>query len=250
MRQVVARFSVVVLFIIPLVLLSSTATAQQCVGDCDGNGSVSVSELIRCVRIALDQDSVESCPECDPNGDGSVRIPELVTAVSHALCACGICPTPVPTNTPTITRTPTITQTPLPPTATRPPASPTSPPAHCDFNGTWEGQSMTVRDSCDEDFDTEDFDIEIAHGSNGVLTAPAGFQGSVDASNGQCCLGFSFIEPDDEGISCNLGRICQDAGGQSFTGSIEWRFFESADASCTDNDYECEGEESLSASRR
>lgn len=109
---------------------------------------------------------------------------------------------------------------------------------------------MTVRDSCDEDFDTEDFDLTIAHGSNGVLTAPPGFQGSVDTGNGQCCLEFSFIEPDDEGISCNLGRICQDAARQTFTGSLEWQFFESAAASCTDNDYECEGEESLTATRR
>lgn len=114
----------VVRIVAALVLSSSIVDAQQCVGDCDANGSVTVNELIRCVRIALGQDAVDSCMECDRNGDGSVRIPELVTAVSHALCACETCPTPVPTRTPSFTPTsplPTATQT--SPVATQLPAT-------------------------------------------------------------------------------------------------------------------------------
>jgi len=99
-----------------LTLASLPAAAQECVGDCDDNGSVGVSELIRCVRIALGQAEVASCLECDANGDGSVRIPELITAVSHALCDCQTC-------APVATRTPTNTRTVAPPTATQPPVS-------------------------------------------------------------------------------------------------------------------------------
>lgn len=226
------------------------ASAQQpCVGDCDGSGSVSVSELIRCVRIALGEGELDSCPECDANGDGSVRIPELITAVSHNLCACEICPTPPPTRTPTNTHTsPPATATRVPPT--QPVATPTSPAAACDFNGTWDGESTTVRDSCGDDFDTEPFSVTIRHGSNGVLTEPAGFEGAVDTSGGMCCASFTFVEPDEGGISCNVGRICQTADGRQLTGSIEWRFFESASASCDDQNFECAGTESLTATRR
>ncbi len=230
-------------------MASSRAQAQQCVGDCDANGSVSVSELVRCVRIALGQADTASCPECDQNGDGSVRIPELITAVSHALCACETCPTPVPTRTPTFTNT-AAPATATPPPATQPPATSTPAAGNCDFNGRWDGQSTTVRDSCDDDFDSEPFSLTIAHDGNGVLTAPAGFQGAVDSTGGTCCLDFDFIEPDEGGISCNVGRICQTADGRQFTGSIAWRFYESAAAQCSDNDFECAGEESLSATRR
>jgi hypothetical protein len=105
-------------FVLGAVLLTcsmSSAAAQECVGDCDDSGSVGVSELIRCVRIALDLAPVDSCSECDANGDGTVRIPELITAVSHALCDCQTC-APMATRTPTNTQpaaTPTPTQRPV-----------------------------------------------------------------------------------------------------------------------------------------
>lgn len=94
----------------------SSVAAQECVGDCDDSGSVGVSELIRCVRIALGLADVEQCAACDANGDGTVRIPELITAVSHALCDCQMC-------APTATRTPTNTRPVASPTATQRPAT-------------------------------------------------------------------------------------------------------------------------------
>ena len=93
---------------------TSPAAAQECVGDCDDSGSVGVSELIRCVRIALGVGEIDDCRDCDANGDGAVRIPELITAVSHALCDCQTC-APMPTRTPTNTQpaaSPTPTQRP------------------------------------------------------------------------------------------------------------------------------------------
>jgi len=59
-----------------------------CVGDCDGNGAVSVSELIRGVNIALELASLDICASFDVNGDGVVSVNELILAVNNALDGC------------------------------------------------------------------------------------------------------------------------------------------------------------------
>ena len=55
------------------------------VGDCEGDGAVTVDELIAGVRIALGEDSADRCPAFDPEGDGVVDISVLVAAVNVAL---------------------------------------------------------------------------------------------------------------------------------------------------------------------
>jgi subtilisin-like proprotein convertase family protein len=65
-----------------------TPTPGRCVGDCDGNGVVSISELIRGVRIALGQDSIDTCPSFDRDNNGTVEISELIDAVNNALNGC------------------------------------------------------------------------------------------------------------------------------------------------------------------
>lgn len=59
-----------------------------CVGDCSGDGSVTVDELIRGVNIALGSAAVAQCPSFDANGNGSVTVDELVRAVGNALDGC------------------------------------------------------------------------------------------------------------------------------------------------------------------
>lgn len=99
-----------------LLLFTNSATAQ-CSGDCDGDSSVSISELIRGVNIALGQQSVDACPAFDGNTDGSVTINELIRAVNAALSGCP--PVTPATITPTMTQgLPTETPTPGGPTAT------------------------------------------------------------------------------------------------------------------------------------
>ncbi len=61
-----------------------------CVGDCDGDGKVVISELIRGVNIALGIVPLEQCPAFDRNGDRSVAISELIAAVDSALNGCPI----------------------------------------------------------------------------------------------------------------------------------------------------------------
>lgn len=105
-----------------LVLLASVATAnadavaQTCVGDCNGDGSVEINELIVGVNIALGALPIAECPSFD-NGEGQVPIDRLVLAVSNALNGCGGSPTPgegTPTPTTTSapgTASPTVTPT-------------------------------------------------------------------------------------------------------------------------------------------
>jgi len=62
----------------------------SCAGDCDGGGTVTVNELIQCVNIALGNQPVSSCPDCDPGGDGDVTVDELVKAVNAALSGCPV----------------------------------------------------------------------------------------------------------------------------------------------------------------
>ncbi len=59
-----------------------------CAGDCNGDGSVAINELITGVNIALGSAQVSSCPSFDVNGDGNVAINELIAAVNNALNGC------------------------------------------------------------------------------------------------------------------------------------------------------------------
>ena len=60
----------------------------SCVGDCDGDGEVSIGSLIRCVGVALGNSPVSECRACDADGDGEVSIGELIQAVGNALEGC------------------------------------------------------------------------------------------------------------------------------------------------------------------
>ncbi len=68
---------------------SQRAKAQSCVGDCNDNGQVTISELIRGVGIALGQQELSSCLAFDPNGNQMVSINELIGGVNSALRGCG-----------------------------------------------------------------------------------------------------------------------------------------------------------------
>jgi hypothetical protein len=67
---------------------SATPQASVCVGDCDQNRAVSVSELVTGVNIALDSMALDRCPvvACDPGQ--RVGVGCLVRAVNAALTGC------------------------------------------------------------------------------------------------------------------------------------------------------------------
>src|SRR2546430_2030100 len=79
-------------------LVLAAAARAQCVGDCDGNGAVTVAELIGGVNLVLENAPLSACPAFDPDGDGSVSVNEVIIPVGYALDSC---PPPVtPTATP------------------------------------------------------------------------------------------------------------------------------------------------------
>jgi len=83
--------------------------AAFCVGDCNGDGMVTVDELIRGINIALGTLSVDDCPVFDSSGEGMVTVDEIVTAVANGLNGCpAVSSTPTPTMAPSAT--PTATQ--------------------------------------------------------------------------------------------------------------------------------------------
>jgi hypothetical protein len=73
----------------PTVTLAPTVPPPNCPGDCDGDGAVSISEIVLAVGIALGFHALDECPAADLDGDGEVSIAEIVTAVNSALYGCG-----------------------------------------------------------------------------------------------------------------------------------------------------------------
>ena len=65
-----------------------SAAPITCAGDCDGNGTVAINELIVAVNIALGALEVHGCNACDIDHNGAVSISELITAVNKALNGC------------------------------------------------------------------------------------------------------------------------------------------------------------------
>lgn len=68
----------------------AASTLCRCDGDCDGNGSVTVAELVRLVNLALKAVSCDACPGACAD-DGCVQAPPdppLVLAVRNAVYGC------------------------------------------------------------------------------------------------------------------------------------------------------------------
>ena len=61
---------------------------QVCAGDCQGNGRVTIDELVTLARIALEHASVSACAIGDVNHDGQITVDEIITAVNLALDGC------------------------------------------------------------------------------------------------------------------------------------------------------------------
>jgi hypothetical protein len=115
--------------------------AASCLGDCNGNGSVTASELTKAVAIVMDCDGAAvgcasvpgGCVNAAQNGS-TIGITDLMAIVNNIIESPSGCPataaptataTPLPTATPTTpppaptaTGTPTPTETPVPPTDT------------------------------------------------------------------------------------------------------------------------------------
>src|SRR5262249_33619916 len=62
--------------------------AQACAGDCNCDSQVIINELIRGVNILLGNALLDTCPQFDTDGDGTVVVSELIAGVSNTLQGC------------------------------------------------------------------------------------------------------------------------------------------------------------------
>ena len=72
----------------PVTSPTPTAPSVACVGDCDGDGTVTVDEIVRMISIALGTGQISSCEGGDSNGDRGITVDEIVAAVGNALDGC------------------------------------------------------------------------------------------------------------------------------------------------------------------
>src|SRR5262249_32317924 len=66
---------------------TDTPTPIPCVGDCDGDGSVSIDAILTLVNIALGNAQPSACPSGIPSGT-QVDIALILEAVNNALSGC------------------------------------------------------------------------------------------------------------------------------------------------------------------
>ncbi len=99
-QGVIARFALALALV---ATVGTTMASAQCVGDCNGDGSVGIGELITAVGIALGRQELSACEAIDSNGNGGSDIGELISAVRNSLQGCDAPPdTPTPTPVPTV----------------------------------------------------------------------------------------------------------------------------------------------------
>jgi hypothetical protein len=71
------------------VLANESPTDAPCTADCDERDGVALSEMVRGVNVALGSTDIAQCPAADADGDGSVSIDELVDGVANVMSGCG-----------------------------------------------------------------------------------------------------------------------------------------------------------------
>lgn len=74
---------------VALTMAAADARAQGvCLGDCNGDGFVTVDEVVTMVNIALGMADVSTCTAGDADSSGSITVDEIVSALTNALEGC------------------------------------------------------------------------------------------------------------------------------------------------------------------
>jgi len=100
MRSVCLFVMLLYMAMVPLAALALTPTVTvtpiriaPCAGDCDGDGRVGISELVRGVGAALGASDDDQCLLAfDREGTGTITVDELIAAVNRALAGCDMTP--------------------------------------------------------------------------------------------------------------------------------------------------------------
>jgi len=61
---------------------------RRCVGDCGGDGAVTVEEIVVLVNIGLRSADASTCDGSDTDGNGEITVDEIVLAVKAVLMGC------------------------------------------------------------------------------------------------------------------------------------------------------------------
>lgn len=77
-----------VMRIVALSVVRAGAAWAACQGDCQGDGAVTIDELILGVNIALGAAPVQECDAIDGDRDGTVTVDEIIGAVNSAVGGC------------------------------------------------------------------------------------------------------------------------------------------------------------------
>lgn len=77
----------IALFAFTLMAMAAPGAAG-CPGDCNGDGAVTVNEIVSVVNIALGLAPIADCRAVDTDGNGEASVDELVTMIHHALNGC------------------------------------------------------------------------------------------------------------------------------------------------------------------
>jgi hypothetical protein len=67
---------------------ASVDIAGVCVGDCNGDGMVTVDEIVTMVNIALGAAPITDCEAGDADGSGDIVVNEVILAGNNALNGC------------------------------------------------------------------------------------------------------------------------------------------------------------------
>ena len=62
---------------------------RSCAGDCNGDQQVAINELLAIIDVALGQAPVSMCEAADVDGNGGITVDEILAAVNSALNGCG-----------------------------------------------------------------------------------------------------------------------------------------------------------------
>ena len=183
--------------VLAFLLLEKPSGAQTCVGDCDGNGLVTVNEILSGVNIALDLRPLDGCRSFDRNGSSAVDVDELISAVDAALNGCpsprsptpavttaSASPTPIQTTavpdtttpTPSAADTWTVAVTPTP-TATEPTCADAAPTTQTEFPS---AACVSVPGMFVDCFKTSGLDAGPYDGQNGAAVADIDGDGFPD----------------------------------------------------------------------
>jgi ELWxxDGT repeat protein len=122
-----------------------------CAGDCNGDGAVSVAELITMVNIALGNMGMPECEAGDGNDDGQIAIDEILKAVNSALNGC---PMPDVSGTRQRDQAAIVSSTCAAAVTERVQSSIDAGEWNCTYDIAQSGATLTVTETCPEGTDT------------------------------------------------------------------------------------------------